>query len=234
MSKIQDALAIIRSLRMIAESGVKLQQSTLKKIWDNSSLKILARDLLVVEKQLTEKDLKNENLVKNVGNMFEKVTTVLQSLQIYNHKTFVEPIFRGDLMICLPFKVIETPTFFVCVLCLLVHLNIPSVIDDKVKDTSKATKPVDNIPKFQINPKIGEDFYEIKLTSADRELLRKLDMEHERIKQKLVTFQDSPDEDKNNGITSELMNETMKINKAPTKVKTIPNPKSLSVSEFSV
>lgn len=190
MSKLQDGLAIIRSLRMIAESGIELQQTNLKIVWDNSSLKILARDLLKFEKKFSEKNVNEKNLVKNVEEIFSKASTVMQSVQIYNYKTYVEPILK----------------------------------DDQIKEVSKAKKPIE---KFSSNSKIAEDSYEIKLTSADRELLRKLDMEHEKMKDNFAV-------DTTNTELENSKNATVfEIDPIKTKPKYVPNPKSLTLSSES-
>ncbi|XP_044749020.1 atypical kinase COQ8B, mitochondrial [Coccinella septempunctata] len=194
MSRIQDGLAIIRSLRMIAESGIELQKANLKIIWDNSSLKILAKDLLKFEEELSKRKIKEENIGKNVGEIVERASTVLQSLHIYNYKTFVEPIFK----------------------------------DVREKEDFKATKLDEKHFKYSVNPKISEDFYEIKLTSADRELLKKLDMEHKKMKEKLQDSVREVKREKAKKIESKEHNDEI-----PIEIKTIPNPKSLSLGSES-
>ncbi|KAK9883591.1 hypothetical protein WA026_001767 [Henosepilachna vigintioctopunctata] len=146
---------------MIAEEGIKLKQSDFKIIWNNSNLKILAKELSNFENEFAKKELKSQNIVKNFSENIEKVSTVFQGLKIYNYKTCIEPIFK-DSENDMPLKQLDVNKYI-------------------LKNSTRKDNPKNSLSSFQT----VKDNYEIKLTPADRELLKKLDMEHkQRMKEK--------------------------------------------------
>ncbi|XP_074037818.1 ubiquinone biosynthesis protein COQ8, mitochondrial [Leptinotarsa decemlineata] len=149
MSRAHDVACLLRSLQLIAEAGVKLQEENLKYIWKVSSIRPFVENCSVC-KTLPKGSSKT---VLEIGDAakdsIERVATVLHGLNAYKNVALKRDSFAT------PSKTKEN--------------SRSSSKTDKIEYQQSNTEKLNSHPihKFQI-----------KLTKSDEELLRKLDMEH--------------------------------------------------------
>nr|XP_023012254.1 atypical kinase COQ8B, mitochondrial [Leptinotarsa decemlineata] len=149
MSRAHDVACLLRSLQLIAEAGVKIQEENLKYIWKISSIRPFVENCSVC-KTLPKGSSKTVSEIGDAAkDSIERVATVLHGLHAYKNVALKRDSFAT------PSKTKEN--------------SRSSSKTDKIEYQQSNTEKLNSHPihKFQI-----------KLTKSDEELLRKLDMEH--------------------------------------------------------
>lgn len=84
--KTREIIGLIRGVQSVVEAGVKLQEVSLKTIWDNSSLKTITRDC---PKNVSAQNVKSvDDLVKILNDSAERVNTVVYGIrELVNYKS---------------------------------------------------------------------------------------------------------------------------------------------------
>lgn len=85
MSRAQDFASILRSLQLIAEASLKLQEENLKFIWKNSSLYPTLEACASKVKNTTQELPKNSSLGYVSKECLERVSTVFQGISAYRN-----------------------------------------------------------------------------------------------------------------------------------------------------
>lgn len=77
MSRIQDALGVIKGLQYALQAGVKLQEANIIHIWRNSSIRSLSEEL----KLPLENDM---NIIQSVSEGTEKISSIMTGLKKFS------------------------------------------------------------------------------------------------------------------------------------------------------
>lgn len=82
MSRVQDILSILRSLKLISEACIKLQEENIKLIWRNSSIRPIVEDVTVHTKNVPK--AKNvSDLVDSAKEGADRISAVIHGLKVY-------------------------------------------------------------------------------------------------------------------------------------------------------
>lgn len=85
MSRGQDLAGILRSLQLIAEASLKLQEENLKFIWKNSSLYPTLEACALKVKNAAQELPKNNSFDDVTKECYERVSTVFQGISAYKN-----------------------------------------------------------------------------------------------------------------------------------------------------
>ncbi|KAJ8977778.1 hypothetical protein NQ317_001689 [Molorchus minor] len=184
MSRMQDIICILRSLQKVAEAGIKLQEENLKIIWKNSSLRPITED---IASNIRNPPKVNSKSIADIGDTVkEGVDRVLTVA--HGLKAYTNYSLKKD--------VTES--------------------DNIDKEQRKVLKIItsEEIEVQTNNLKINTPEFKIKLTKSDKELLKRLDMEH-KLKHAKTAEKKKEDKQVERNITHENVN-----------VSSVPNPKS--------
>ncbi|CAG9763698.1 unnamed protein product [Ceutorhynchus assimilis] len=205
MSTSKDVACILKAVQLIAEAHIKLQKDTLNHICKTSSLSPLIEQCLkdgaTMPERVTVKEIAN-----TVQDGAERINTVLQGLKVYADISLGNARSQG--------------------LRLEPAIVKQSAAKPLVLETIRPTENIAN--KFSL-PKNQDTFipiteYQITLSESEKNLLKKLDMEH---RAKLVKQDDrekvmAADQPKQN--QEKTVGET--LNESQAKVTATPNPKA--------
>ncbi|KAK9730657.1 ABC1 atypical kinase-like domain [Popillia japonica] len=148
--KTKELIGLIRGMQSVVEAGVKLQEESLKPIWDNSSVKALTKECY--SKNAQAGNLKSFNGIGEfVSESTARINTVLYGIRVFaDYPTVVKNAEHRTAS----FKTSED-------LEQLRSKEAPTSQQASASSIVTATK-----------------VFEIKLTDSDKALLKKLDMEH--------------------------------------------------------
>lgn len=81
MSRVQDILSILRSLKLISEACIKLQEENIKLIWRNSSIRPIVD--VTVNSTNIPKTGNVSDLVDSAKEGADRISTVVHGLKVY-------------------------------------------------------------------------------------------------------------------------------------------------------
>lgn len=84
MSRAQDIACLIRSLQMIAEAGIKLQEENLSFLWKNSSYRTALYSCPTACKDNSRKYAKTSDIGDIAKESTERLSVVFQGLKAYS------------------------------------------------------------------------------------------------------------------------------------------------------
>ncbi|KAG5887353.1 hypothetical protein JTB14_018368 [Gonioctena quinquepunctata] len=155
MSRTHDLACLLRSLQLIAEASIKLQEESLRHIWKNSSFRPLVENCSATCKIQSNETSKNTLGIGDVAkDSVNRLTTVLHGLGVYKDVALRDQ--TTSQLSPETKKVIPENSG--------ISSNI-SELESKKSETEKSN----STPNYS---------FKIKLTKSDEDLLRKLDMEH--------------------------------------------------------
>ncbi|KAH1019624.1 hypothetical protein HUJ04_009416 [Dendroctonus ponderosae] len=199
MSASKDLACILKSLQLILEAQVNLQREALNHVWRTSNVRPLIQ-------QCTKNGLKAPDQISLADwancckNGPERISVVVRGIKAFTDL----PQGNGH---------ISTETLLVHK---LVQPNIPSNSLQGSVDVASVRSRQQS--KAAVYPDIPPSEYQIKLSQSDKELLRKLDMEH-RAKLVKQTEREQDESPKN------TVGKSIKEQQA--KVAAVPNPKAI-------
>ncbi|CAH1160069.1 unnamed protein product [Phaedon cochleariae] len=172
MSGAQDITCLLRSFKLIAEAGIKLQGTHLCYLWRNSSIPPALGSYLE-----SCKNFSNENRFnfQEIGDITkdgaERLNTVFQGLLVYggvaSKKEHSVPIISPEVNERTNQKSIGANSS---------QQIIPTKDEKEHNITNPTYSSVEKTDRSPFTPKYP--IYKIKLTDSDKELLQRLDMEH--------------------------------------------------------